>query len=187
MRGIERRIAAGRDANVGSVASMFVSRWDRAVADKAPPALRNKLGIAVAAQTYRAYRELLTSPRWRRLADAGAKPQRLLWGSTGNKDPQASATLYIEALAAPDTINTMPEKTLRAFAEHGRLGAGMPADGGDAEAVLSHFKQAGIDAAALATQLQQEGAQAFVKSWYALLRRIVEKSDALADADARNA
>jgi transaldolase len=187
MRGIERRIAAGRDANVGSVASVFVSRWDRAVIDKAPAVSRNKLGIAVAAQTYRAYRELLASPRWRNLADAGAQPQRLLWGSTGVKDPQASPTMYIEALAAPDTINTMPEKTLRAFAEHGRLGAALPADGGDAEAVLESFEQAGVDVGALATQLQQEGAQAFVKSWHALLRRIAEKSDALADAGARSA
>ncbi len=187
MRGTERRIAAGLDANVGSVASVFVSRWDRAVSDKAPAALRNKLGIAVAAQTYRAYRELLASPRWRKLADAGAQPQRLLWGSTGTKDPQASPTMYIEALAAPDTINTMPEKTLRAFAEHGRLGPAMPADGGDAESMLKKFAETGVDADALATQLQQEGAQAFVKSWHALLRRIAEKSDALADAGARNA
>jgi len=187
LRGIERRLAAGRDARVSSVASVFVSRWDRAVSDKVPGSLRNKLGIAVARQAYRAYRELLASPRWRKLASAGAQPQRLLWGSTGTKDPQASATLYIEALAAPDTINTIPEKTLRAFAEHGRLHGVMPDDGGDAEAVLKQFAEAGVDTDALATQLQQEGAQAFVKSWHALLRRIAEKSDALADAGARNA
>ena len=187
LRGIERRLAAGRDARVSSVASVFVSRWDRAVSDKVPESLRNKLGIAVARQAYRAYRELLASPRWRKLASAGAQPQRLLWGSTGTKDPQASATLYIEALAAPDTINTIPEKTLRAFAEHGRLHGVMPDDGGDAQEVLKQFADAGVDTGALAVQLQQEGAQAFVKSWHALLRRIAEKSDALADAGARNA
>ena len=182
MRGIERRIAAGRDATVGSVASVFVSRWDKAVSEKVPVQLRNGLGIAIAARTYRAYRELLASPRWRKLADAGAQPQRLLWGSTGTKDPQASATLYIEALAAPGTINTMPEKTLLAFAESGQLRGVMADDGGDADPVLVSFAQAGIDVDALAAQLQQEGAQAFVKSWNALLRRIAEKSDVLADA-----
>ncbi len=186
LRGIERRIAAGLDPKVGSVASVFVSRWDKAVADKAPAELRNRLGIAVAAQTYRAYRELLASPRWRKLASAGAQPQRLLWGSTGTKDPKASETLYVEALAAPDTINTMPAKTLEAFAEHGKLDGAMPEDGGDAEAVLQRFAQAGVDVGALAAQLQQEGAQAFVKSWKALLQRIAEKSEALADAGARN-
>ena len=184
LRGIERRIAAGRDPNVGSVASVFVSRWDRAVADKAPATLRNRLGIAIAARTYRAYRDLLRSPRWLKLAGAGAKPQRLLWGSTGNKDPQASPTLYVEALAAPDTINTMPEKTLLALAERGQVGGVMPADGGDSDTVIARFAEAGVDVDALAIQLQEEGAQAFVKSWDALLRRIVEKSDVLADADA---
>ena len=187
LRGIERRVAAGLDARVGSVASVFVSRWDRAVSDKVPAPLRNRLGIAIARRTYRAYRELLASPRWRKLADTGAQPQRLLWGSTGTKDPQASATLYIEALAAPDTINTMPEKTLLAFAEHGQLRGVMPEDGGDAEAVLARFAEAGIDVDALANQLQQEGAQAFVKSWNALLRRIAEKSEVLADAGAQAA
>jgi len=185
LRGIERRIAAGRDPNVGSVASVFVSRWDKAVGEKAPASLRNRLGIAVAGRTYRAYRELLASSRWRKLAGAGAHPQRLLWGSTGTKDPKASATLYIEALAAPDTINTMPEKTLLAFAEHGQLRGVMPEDGGDADAVLASFTEAGIDIDALAAQLQQEGAQAFVNSWNALLRRIAEKSEALADAGAQ--
>ena len=186
LRGIERRIAAGRDPNVGSVASVFVSRWDRAVADKAPPTLRNRLGIAIAARTYRAYRELLRSPRWLKLADAGAKPQRLLWGSTGNKDPQASPTLYVEALAAPDTINTMPEKTLLALAEHGQIGGVMPDDGGDSDTVIARFAEAGVDVDALAIQLQKEGAQAFVKSWEALLRRIAEKSDVLAVAGAKH-
>ena len=185
LRGIERRIAAGLDARVSSVASLFVSRWDKAVGDKAPASLHNRLGIAIAARTYRAYRELLRSPRWRKLADAGARPQRLLWGSTGTKDPKASPTLYIEALAAPDTINTMPEKTLLAFAERGQLRDVMPEDGGDAEAVLANFADADIDVDALALQLQQEGAQAFVKSWNALLRRIAEKSEALADAGAQ--
>ena len=186
LRGIERRIAAGRDPNVGSVASVFVSRWDRAVADKAPATLRNRLGIAIAARTYRAYRELLRSPRWIKLASAGAKPQRLLWGSTGNKDPQASPTLYVEALAAPDTINTMPEKTLLALAEHGQVGGVMPDDGGDSDTVIARFAEAGVDIDALAAQLQQEGAQAFVKSWDALLGRIVEKSEVLADAGAKH-
>ncbi len=186
LRGIERRIAAGRDPNVGSVASVFVSRWDRAVADKAPATLRNRLGIAIAARTYRAYRDLLRSPRWLKLAAAGAKPQRLLWGSTGNKDPQASPTLYVEALAAPDTINTMPEKTLLALAEHGQVGGVMPDDGGDSDTVIARFAEVGVDVDALALQLQQEGAQAFVKSWDALLRRIAEKSDVLADAGAKH-
>ena len=169
-------------ASVGSVASVFVSRWDKAVSEKFAAPMRNRLGIAIAARTYRAYRELLASPRWRKLAAAGAQPQRLLWGSTGTKDPQASATLYVEALAAPDTINTMPEKTLRAFAEHGELREMMAADGGDAETVIASFADAGIDVDALAAQLQHEGAQAFVKSWNALMQRISEKSDALADA-----
>ena len=186
LRGIERRVAAGRDPNVGSVASVFVSRWDRAVAEKAPPTLRNRLGIAIAARTYRAYRELLRSPRWLKLADAGAKPQRLLWGSTGTKDPQASPTLYVEALAAPDTINTMPEKTLLALAEHGQVGGVMPDDGGDSDTVIARFEEAGVDVDALALRLQQEGAQAFVKSWDALMGRIVQKSDVLADAGAKH-
>ncbi|HEX9276387.1 MAG TPA: transaldolase family protein, partial [Casimicrobiaceae bacterium] len=181
-RGIERRIAAKRDPRVASVASLFVSRWDKAVGDKVPPELRNRLGIAIAGRTYRAHRELLASPRWRKLAQAGARPQRLLWGSTGTKDPKASDTLYIEALAAPDTIDTMPEKTLRAFAEHGELKGVMAEDGGDAEAVLAHFIKAGIDTDSLARELQRDGAQAFVKSWQELMTRIAEKSDALVHA-----
>jgi len=180
LRGIERRIAAGRDPQVASVASLFVSRWDRAVSDAVPAALRNRLGIAIAGRTYRAYRELLASERWRKLASAGARPQRLLWASTGTKDPNAPPTLYVEALAAPDTINTIPEKTLHAFAAQGKLQGAMAEDGGDAEAVLAHFVQAGVDIDALAERLQREGAQAFVKSWRALMQRIDAKSEALA-------
>jgi len=182
LRGIERRIAAGRDPRVASVASLFVSRWDKAVEGKAPPELRNRLGIAMAGRTYRAYRELLASPRWRRLAAAGARPQRLLWASTGTKDPAASDTLYVEALAAPDTIDTIPEKTLRAFAEHGAINGVMAEDGGDAEAVLASVAKAGIDVDALAIQLQRDGAQAFVTSWNKLMTRIADKSDALVRA-----
>ena len=182
LRGIERRIEAGLDPHVASVASLFVSRWDVAVKDDVPADLRNKLGIAISGRTYRAYRELLNSTRWRKLASAGAQPQRLLWASTGTKDPDASATLYLEALAAPDTINTVPEKTLQAFADHGALAGPMPVDGGDAEAVLARFAAAGIDIDALAIRLQQEGARAFVKSWQHLLQAITDKSAALASA-----
>jgi transaldolase len=184
LRGVERRIAAGRDPSVRSVASLFVSRWDKAVADKVPADLRNRLGIAIAARTYRAYRELLASPRWRSLAAAGARSQRLLWGSTGTKDPNASDTLYIEALAAPDTINTIPEKTLRAFADHGALRGVMAEDGGDAERVLARCTAAGIDLDALALQLQRDGATAFVKSWQDLMSRIKAKGEALTSTEA---
>ena len=180
LRGIERRIDAGRDPEVSSVASLFVSRWDTAVSDKMPAELRNRLGIAIARQTYRAYRELLASPRWERLARAGARAQRLLWASTGTKDPNASDTMYVEALAAPDTIDTMPEKTLLAFADHGRIGPPLPEDGGDFESEIERFRKAGIDIDVLAVQLQQNGAKQFVKSWNELLRRIAEKSRALA-------
>jgi transaldolase len=182
LRGIERRIAAGLDPRVASVASLFVSRWDKAVSDRVPATLRNQLGIAIGGRTYRAYRELLAAQRWRRLTAAGARPQRLLWASTGTKDPNAPDTLYVEALAAPDTIDTIPEKTLRAFAEHGELKGVMAEDGGDAEAVLARFTQAGIDSDALAQDLQRDGAQAFVKSWQELLQRIADKSRALAVA-----
>ncbi len=182
MRGIERRIAAGLDPRVASVASLFVSRWDVAIKEKVPAELRNKLGIAIGGRTYRAYRELLASPRWRRLAEAGAYQQRLLWASTGTKDPDASATLYVEALAAPDTINTVPEKTLKAFAEHGVLKGAMSVDGGDAEAMLARFAQAGVHIDTLASKLQKDGAQSFVKSWQQLLQRIAEKSAAHAGA-----
>ncbi len=182
LRGIERRIAAGLDPAIGSVASLFVSRWDKAIADKAPADLRNNLGIAIGQRTYRAYRDLLASERWRKLAAAGAQPQRLLWASTGTKDPNASDTLYIQALAAPDTIDTIPEKTLRAFADHGVLGGAMAEDGGDAEAMLARFAQAGIDIDALAAQLQRDGAASFVKSWHELMQRIDDKSKTLTES-----
>ena len=182
LRGIERRIAAGRDPKVGSVASLFVSRWDVAVKDRIPAALRNRLGIAVAMQTYQAYRELLASKRWQQLAAAGARPQRLLWASTGTKDPAAPDTLYIEALAAPDTINTIPEKTLLAYADHGQLRQALPFDGGDAAAVLADCRSAGIDDDALAARLQREGADAFIKSWHQLLEGIAAKTAQLARA-----
>ncbi len=184
MRAIERRIALGLDPRVPSVASVFISRWDKAVSDKVPASLRNQLGIAIAQRTYRSYCELLESAAWKKLAAAGARPQRLLWASTGTKDPDAPETLYVEALAAPDTINTMPEKTLRAFASHGKLRGAMARDGGSAEDVLAHFAESGVDLDALALRLQREGAQAFVKSWNELLKRIAEKSATLAEAAA---
>jgi transaldolase len=180
MRGLERRLAAGLDPRISSVASLFVSRWDRAVADKVPPELRNRLGIAVGMRTYRAHCELLETKRWRDLAAAGARKQRMLWASTGVKDPKAPADLYVAALAAPETIDTMPEKTLLAFAENGHVKAPMPKDGGDAEDVLKAFAGAGIDVDALAAKLQIEGAQSFVKSWAELMQRIAEKGAALA-------
>jgi transaldolase len=182
LRGLERRIAAGRDPRIASVASLFVSRWDKAAGADAPAQLRNRLGIAIAGRTYRAYRELLASPRWRKLAASGARPQRLLWASTGTKDPGAPDTLYVAALAAPDTIDTMPEKTLRALAALPRLDGVMAEDGGDAETVLAAFAAAGIDTQALAERLQREGTDAFVTSWNQLLGRIADKSRALAHA-----
>jgi len=182
IRGIERRIAAGLNPHVPSVASVFVSRWDVAVAGKVPPELSMQLGVAISKRVYRAYRELLASDRWLRLLNFGARSQRLLWGSTGTKDPKASDILYVEALAAPHTINTMPEKTLLAFADHGKIGPMLPHDGGDAEEVLARFANAHIDIDALGEQLQREGAAAFVKSWDDLLACIVEKSKALRQA-----
>jgi transaldolase len=179
LRGIERRIAKGLDPKVVSVASLFVSRWDVAVKDKVPADLRNKLGIAIGGRTYRAYRDLLASSRWQKLAAAGALPQRLLWASTGTKDPNASDTLYIEALAASDTIDTIPDNTLRALADHGRIESVMKVDGGDAEAMLAQFSKAGIDLDALAAKLQTDGAASFVKSWAELLQRIADKAAAL--------
>jgi transaldolase len=176
MRGIERRIAQGLDPKVGSVASIFVSRWDVAVKDKVPEQLRNRLGIAIAKRAYKAYCELLSAPRWQKLAAAGARPQRLLWASTGTKDPDASDTLYIEALAAPDTINTIPDKTLYAFADHGELKGVLPVYGGDAEEVLAEFTRIGVDDTALAAQLQREGTESFDKSWQDLMDRIASKS-----------
>src|SRR5215470_9517123 len=182
LRGIERRIDAGLKPNVGSVASVFVSRWDVAVAGKVPDRLLNQLGIAIAKRTYAAYRVLLASARWQRAFNAGARPQRLLWASTGTKDPHASDVLYVKALAAPFTINTMPEATLKALAEHGEVGTLLPADGGDCEQVLGWFAEAGIDIDALAARLQDEGAKAFVKSWNDLLAVITSKSALLAKA-----
>ncbi|MHB8404418.1 MAG: transaldolase [Gammaproteobacteria bacterium] len=179
LRGIERRLAAGLDPKVASVASIFVSRWDVAVKDKVPRELRNSLGIAISKKAYQAYCELHASSRWRKLAAAGAHKQRLLWASTGAKDPEAPDTLYIEALAAPGTINTMPEKTLQAFADHGVLKGVLPVDGGDAETVFAKFTRAGVDLQALASQLQLEGAQSFVKSWQDLIQSIAAKSTAL--------
>ncbi|HXC20481.1 MAG TPA: transaldolase [Steroidobacteraceae bacterium] len=180
MRGIERRIAAGLDPRINSVASLFVSRWDRAVADKVPADLVNRLGIAIVQRTYRAHCELLAAKRWKDLEAKGARKQRMLWASTGVKDPKAPAALYVEALAAPDTIDTMPEKTLLAFAEKGSVAAAMAKDGADAEQVLGRFAKAGIDVDALAAQLQVEGAASFVKSWNELMQRIKDKSAALA-------
>jgi transaldolase len=182
MRGIERRIEAGLKPTVGSVASVFISRWDVAVTGKAPDSLRDKLGIAIAKRIYKAYRELMDSARWQRAFNCGARPQRLLWASTGTKDPKASDVLYIKALAAPFTVNTMPEDTLKALADHGELGAILPADGGDCEEVLAQFAKAGIDVDALANQLQDEGAKSFVKSWNDLLTVIDTKSAALKKA-----
>ena len=182
LRGIERRIEAGLKPDVGSVASVFISRWDSAVMGKVPDSLRDRLGIAIAERTYKAYRSLLASPRWQRVFNEGARPQRLLWASTGTKDPKASDVLYVKALAAPFTVNTMPEGTLKSFAEHGELGDILSADGGDSEEVLARFAKAGIDAGALAAQLQGEGAESFVKSWNDLLAVIASKSAALETA-----
>jgi len=182
LRGIERRLAAGLKPDVASVASVFVSRWDAAVSAKVPAELQNRLGIAVANRAYQAYRELLCSPRWQRAYNAGARPQRLLWASTGTKDPRASDVLYIKALAAPFTVNTMPEATLIALADHGELGSIMAADGGESEAVLAQFGKAGIKVEALAAQLQAEGAKSFVKSWDELLAVITSKSSVLKKA-----
>jgi transaldolase len=178
MKGIERRIEAGLDPKVESVASVFISRWDVAVADEAPAELKNQLGIAIGKQAYAAYRELLGSDRWAKLAEAGADPQRLLFASTGTKDPDASDVLYVEAFAAPDTIDTMPENTLKAFADHGEVGDPIPEDGGDAEETLKAFEAAGIDTAALAERLQKEGAEAFVKSWDDLIEAVSKQAQA---------
>ena len=175
MRGLERRVEAGLDPAVRSVASIFVSRWDVAVQDTAPAGLRNQLGIAVAKRAYRAYRELLDSERWQSLANDGARPQRLLFASTGTKDPDASDTLYVEALAAPFTINTMPDSTLHAVDDHGEIGEPLGAEGADAEQVLTEFAEAGVEVEALATRLQDEGKQAFDKSWRELLATIEEQ------------
>ncbi|HEY6145142.1 MAG TPA: transaldolase family protein, partial [Solirubrobacterales bacterium] len=176
MRGLERRIEAGLDPDVASVASLFISRWDVAVSKDVPDQLVNRLGIAVGGRAFRAYNELLESDRMRRLMNEGARPQRLLWASTGTKDPDASDTLYIEAFASPFTVNTMPEPTLHAFADHGEVTDLFPKDGGNAEQVLAEFEENGIDVAALATRLQVEGKESFNKAWEELLKAIEEQS-----------
>ena len=182
LRGVERRIEAGLDPNVASVASLFLSRWDVATAKAVPAALVNRLGLAVGRRAYRSYCELIASPRWLRALNAGARPQRLLFASTGTKDPKASDVLYVEGLVAPLTINTMPEETLKAFADHGRVGEVIRADGGDSDEVLGEFRKAGVDLTALAARLQSEGAQSFVKSWDDLMGVIGSKAAALAKA-----
>ena len=180
MRGLERRLEAGLDPAVPSVASLFVSRWDKAVTGKVPEELRGRLGIAVATHTYRAYRELLDSERWQRLQNEGARPQRLLWASTGTKDPEASDVRYVEALGAPFTINTMPEQTLLAFSEHGQVPDPLPVDGGDTDEVLAEHRAAGLDLDRLAAGLQRDGAEAFDASWAELIASISSKGEALA-------
>jgi transaldolase len=179
MRGLERRVQAGLSPDVRSVASLFVSRWDKATMDKVPAELRDKLGPAIGQQAYKAYRDVLESDRWQRLANQGARAQRLLFASTGTKDPKASDVLYIGALAAPNTVDTMPEETLLAFGEHGKIGSVIPRDGGDCEQMLAAFSKAGIDLAKLAADLQSEGATSFDDSWKELLGSIETKSKAL--------
>ena len=182
MRGLERRVSAGLSPDVRSVASVFLSRWDGATMDKVSDALRDKLGIAIGQHIYRAYRDMLESDRWQRLANFGARPQRLLFASTGTKDPRASDVLYIKALAAPNTINTMPEKTLLAFSEHGKVSGTLPRDGGDCERVLADFRNAGIDLDKLAVDLQSQGAIAFDDSWGKLIDAIEAKGKVLQGA-----
>jgi transaldolase len=179
LKGVERRIAAGLSPQVGSVASVFISRWDTAVMGKVPEPLNDKLGIAVGGSLYKTYRDFLASPRWQRAFDSGARPQRLLFASTGTKDPNASDVLYIKELAAPHTVNTMPEKTLKAFAEHGEVNETRPLDGGDSAAVLGQFAAVGIEVESLAAKLQSDGAASFVKSWNELMAVIESKSAAL--------
>lgn len=186
LRGVERRMEAGLKPGVGSVASIFVSRWDTAISGKVPAELNNKLGIAIAMRTYKAARDFLTSARWHRIYNAGAFPQRLLWASTGTKDPAASEILYVKSLAAPFTVNTMPEKTLKALARQNELGSILPADGGDCEEVLAEFANAGVDLDSLAAQLQDEGAKSFVDSWNKLLSVIESKTRGLAKAANRS-
>jgi len=182
LRGIERRITAGLNPDVGSVASLFISRWDVAVMGKAPEELRDQLGIAIAGQAYEKYRLLLDSPRWQRIFNAGARPQRLLWASTGTKDPKASDILYVHALAAPLTVNTMPEGTLKALADHGEIGDTLPVRAADSDEVLARFAKAGIDTDALGSQLLDEGAKSFVQSWNELMEVIASKSETLKKA-----
>jgi transaldolase len=182
LRGIERRVAAGLSPDVRSVASIFISRWDKAVAGRVPKELHDRLGIAIAQRSYRAYRNVMDSNRFQRLANAGAHPQRLLFASTGTKDPDASDVLYVKSLAAPNTVNTMPEATLLAFADHGEVGPPLATDGGDADEVLARFARAGVDVSALAAQLQSEGAKAFVESWNELMASLEAKCTALRKA-----
>ncbi len=178
LRGLERRVAAGLNPDVGSVASVFMSRWDKAANPLVPPALKDRLGLAVGRDVYRAYRRLLDSERWQRLENAGARTQRLLWASTSTKDPSAPDTFYVHGLSAPFTVDTMPDKTLVAFFEHGEVGEPMPSDGGDCDTVLAEFAAAGVDVDALATQLQNEGADSFDASWRALLEHIDQQAHA---------
>jgi transaldolase len=180
MRGLEKRVEAGLAPDVRSVASVFISRWDRAIVEQVPDELKNELGIAIGQHAYRAYRDLIASDRWQRLENSGARPQRLLFASTSSKDKRATDTLYIERLAAPNTVNTMPEDTLRAYADHGTFDGVVPPTGGDCDAVLNAHEQAGVDINALARQLQSDGAKAFVASWHDLLKSIGAKSKALA-------
>jgi transaldolase len=182
LRGIERRIAAGLAPDVGSVASLFISRWDVAVAGKVPPALANRLGIAIGQRSYKAYCDLVATPRYRRVMNAGGRPQRLLFASTGTKDPKASDVMYVEALAAPFTVNTIPEGTLLAAGDHAKITGETPTDGGDCETVLAQFNASGVDVDALAAQLQDEGAASFVKSWHELMGVLAAKSAALGKA-----
>ena len=179
MKGLERRVAAGLSPDVRSVASVFISRWDKAVMDKVPDRLRDKLGISVAKKAYRAYREVLDSDRWQRLEGLGARPQRLLFASTSTKDPKAPDTMYISGLAAPNTVNTMPDETLLAFADHGTVSGVLAADGGDCDKILAEYPSAGVDVDAVGRQLQVDGAKSFVKSWQDLLASIEAKSKAL--------
>ena len=179
MKGLERRVAAGLSPDIRSVASVFISRWDKAIMDKVPDALRDKLGIAVGKESYKAYRDVLNSDRWQRLESLGARPQRLLFASTSTKDPKAPDTMYIQAFAAPNTVNTMPDETLLAFGDHGVVDGVLSPDGGDYAAVLSEYQKAGIDVAALAQKLQDDGAKSFVQSWQDLLKAIETKCLAL--------
>ncbi len=179
LRGVERRIEKGLNPNVGSVASLFISRWDAAIAEKAPADLKNKLGIAIGQDCYKAYCDFLTTPRFLRARNNGARAQRLLWASTGTKDPAAPDTMYVEAFASPFTVNTMPEPTLKAFADHGKVGEVLKADGGESQATLAKFAEAGVDTKALAAKLQKEGAESFVKAWTELMGVIEGKGEAL--------
>ena len=178
LRGTERRIEAGLPPDIASVASLFVSRWDASVADRVPDSLRNRLGIAIAQRTYRAYSEAIASPRWQRIYNRGGRPQRLLWASTGTKDPAASPLLYVRSLAAPLTVNTMPEGTLALLAGESEIGPPLDADGGDCEGVLEQFAEAGFDVGALAEQLQEAGARAFADSWSSLMGAMETKGAA---------